>query len=61
MIRESKVKRWNQGKLIDVQAAKSETFYEVITDTNIIGRAKEKLSGKRAADEAGREATEPLF
>jgi class 3 adenylate cyclase len=61
VIREAKVKRWDQGKLLDSQAAKAETFYEVITDANIIGRAKEKLSGKRVADVTGTEATEPLF
>jgi hypothetical protein len=53
VIREAKIKRWDQGKLLDSLSDESEIFYEVITDANLIGRVKEKLSGKETKKDAG--------
>lgn len=61
VIREARIKRWDQGKLNEFQDNNNETFYEVITDTNLIGRVKEKLGSRSATKDTGTEATEPLF
>ena len=52
VIREAPHKRWNQGQLLTPEEGEGETFYEVITDAELVGRVKQKLSGKKVADEA---------
>jgi class 3 adenylate cyclase len=57
VVREARVKHWNQSKIAVNKRADSGTFYEVVTDTELIGRVKEKLSGKGMNnDEANEEA-----
>ncbi len=48
VIREARLKRWIQGKLAASEEVEGETFYEVVTDPELVGRVKEKLSGKKA-------------
>jgi class 3 adenylate cyclase len=57
VVREARLKRWIDGKLM-IQDEESESFYEVISDTDLVGRVKQKLSGKKAQNDASREATE---
>jgi class 3 adenylate cyclase len=52
VIREAKMKRWDQGELLDSLPEEKGVFYEVITDANLIGRVKEKLSGKDVKKDA---------
>jgi class 3 adenylate cyclase len=46
VVREAKLKYWDRGNLVALPEGDSETFYEVITDANLIGRVKEKLNSK---------------
>lgn len=57
VIREAKLKCWEQGQVIASQEDESETFYEVIADADLIGRVKEKLSVAGAKKEASSEET----
>jgi class 3 adenylate cyclase len=55
VVREARLKRWLEGKLV-AQDEESETYYEVVTDTDLVGRVKEKLNGKKANKDASSEA-----
>jgi hypothetical protein len=57
VVREARLKRWIEGKLVTPDE-ESETFYEVVTDTELIGRVKEKLSGKKAYKDFVTETTD---
>lgn len=55
VIREAGIKRWDQGQLIAPSGEGNGTFYEVITDTDLIGRVKEKLGSKQANKDSANE------
>jgi class 3 adenylate cyclase len=57
VIREAKLKHWEQGRLVDSQDHEGVAFYEVITDADLVGRVKEKLSGKGAKKDTGSEVS----
>jgi class 3 adenylate cyclase len=56
VIREAGIKRWEEGKLVKIDGKETAKFYEVITDTELIGRVKDKLSGKMKQYAANEEA-----
>jgi class 3 adenylate cyclase len=46
VVREARIKCWDHDKLECENEKDNGIFYEVVTDTDLIGRVKEKLSGK---------------
>jgi class 3 adenylate cyclase len=56
VVREARLKRWIEGKFV-ASDEESETYYEVVTDTELIGRVKKKLSGKKTKSEASSEVS----
>lgn len=50
VVREARLKCWIQGKLTAAEEVEDEPFFEVVTDPELIGRVKQKLSGKKAND-----------
>ena len=53
VIREAGIKRWHEGKLVKLEADEAGKFYEVVTDAELVGRVKEKLSGRMKQDATG--------
>jgi class 3 adenylate cyclase len=53
VVREARLKRWIQGELAAGEDVGGETFYEVVTDAELVGRVKEKLGGKGTKDANG--------
>jgi hypothetical protein len=58
VVREAQLKYWNNGNLVAPPERDDETFYEVITDANLVGRVKEKLNAKRTKSDAASEAAD---
>ncbi|MCU7906586.1 MAG: hypothetical protein KZQ76_12235 [Candidatus Thiodiazotropha sp. (ex Epidulcina cf. delphinae)] len=53
VIREAPLKSWREGGLVEELAGSDEYFYEVVTDADLIGRVKGKLSSRRSTRKAG--------
>jgi hypothetical protein len=49
VVREAGMKVWQGGRLSQEIADDDAVFYEVITDADLVGRVKEKLSSRRAS------------
>ncbi len=58
VVREAQLKCWDNGNLVALPEVDDETFYEVITDANLVGRVKEKLNAKRTKSDADSEAAD---
>lgn len=58
VVREAQLKCWDNGNLVALPEGDDETFYEVITDANLVGRVKEKLNAKRTKSDADSEAAD---
>ncbi|MCU7803706.1 MAG: hypothetical protein KZQ92_09690 [Candidatus Thiodiazotropha sp. (ex Lucinoma borealis)] len=46
VIRQAPIKGWRDGELAEDLPDSDESFYEVITDTDLVGRVKEKLNSR---------------
>jgi len=59
VIREARVKLWDQSTLTPLQQAEEgATFYEVITDAELVGRVKEKLSSRSTSNDSTEETAD---
>ncbi len=59
VIREARIKLWDHGTLTPLlQQDEGASFYEVITDAELVGRVKDKLSGRIAGKDASEESTD---
>ncbi len=56
VVREAGIKLWEDGKLVNVEGDGAGKFYEVVTDPDLVGRVKEKLSSKMKRSGAGETA-----
>jgi class 3 adenylate cyclase len=50
VIREAGIRRWNEGQLVKIEGDGLGKFYEVVSDTDLIGRVKNKFGGKMKQD-----------
>jgi hypothetical protein len=46
VVRQGVIKVWNAGKVLENKFDIEDYFYEIITDTNLIGRVKDKLHSR---------------
>ena len=51
LVRERSVKLWLGGQLLEA-GEDGRRYYEVISDSKLIGRVREKLSGEQVLDES---------
>ncbi|MEW8506489.1 MAG: hypothetical protein AB2598_07270 [Candidatus Thiodiazotropha sp.] len=48
VVRQGLVRVWNAGSIEEERGTPNDYFYEIITDTNLIGRVKDKLHSRRS-------------
>ena len=46
VVRQGAIKNWNAGRVVENKDNLEDYFYEIITDTNLIGRVKDKLHSR---------------